>query len=110
MRIVHFNEMANLRQIDTNCSTIIWIGTKLSSSKHNDPRIKFQNNKSTNIDPSNLIPISIEDEPKLEISNVKLNVSIEDIKKWIILNKDILLEYWNCEISTTECLNKLKKL
>jgi len=68
-------------------------------------RLKFQNNYSDKFDESDLLSMTICDNPKLGKVFKKINIKdkdIEKIKQWIILNKDTLLEYAEGNMSTSE--------
>ena len=60
------------------------------------------------------ISVSIEDNPKAMLPNSidgSVSTKYEGIVSWIILNRPILLEYWNNAEYPTNCLlNSLKKL
>ena len=110
-------EMANISQNTTGLDVIIWVQTDNTQSawKHNLPRIKFQNNTATKIQINELIPISISDEPKILLKNNDLNKikisqeQINEVKLWIVKNKEILIDYWKEKITTDELFQKLKK-
>ena len=110
-------EMANISQNTTGLDVIIWVQTNntQSTGKHNLPRIKFQNNTATKIQINELIPISISDEPKILLKNNDLNKikisqeQINEVKLWIVKNKEILIDYWDEKITTDELFQKLKK-
>ena len=110
-------EMANISQHATGLDVIIWVQTNntQSTGKHNLPRIKFQNNTETKIQPNELIPISIADEPKIllkndELSKIKISkAQINRVIQWIVKNKEILIDYWEENITTDELFQKLKK-
>lgn len=106
------NEMANLSKERTNLSVIVWVQVN-NPMQHNSPRIKFNNAKGNKLVPQNLVPISISDDPQiLSKSAPKLQISSEEfnnLRKWIIDNKDALLQYWNGEIDTVDLISKLKK-
>ena len=109
--------MANISQNTTGLDVIVWVQTinTQSNVKHNLPRIKFQNNTSTKIQINELIPISISDEPKILLKNNDLNKikisqeQINEVKLWIVKNKEILIDYWGENITTDELFQKLKK-
>ena len=109
--------MDNFSQNATGLDVIVWVQTinTQSNVKHNLPRIKFQNNTSTKIQINELIPISISDNPKILLKNNDLNkikisqAQINVIKQWIIKNKEILIDYWEEKITTSELWQKLKK-
>lgn len=95
-------EMANLSKEDTNLPMIVWIQVE-SESQHNAPRIKFANNTSNSLKPTDLVPISISDNPVILSKGTKLKISSKDfeqLRQWIIKHKDNLLKVWNGEIST----------
>ena len=110
-------EMANISQNTTGLDVIVWVQTinTQSTGKHNLPRIKFQNNTATKNQINELIPISISDEPKILLKNNDLNKikisqeQINEVKLWIVKNKEILIDYWEEKITTDELFQKLKK-
>ena len=110
-------EMANISQNTTGLDVIIWVQTNntQSTGKHNLPRIKFQNNTETKVQIHELIPISISANPKILLNNNDLNkikisqAQINGLKQWIVKNKEILIDYWEENITTDELFQKLKK-
>lgn len=101
-------EMSNLRPEKTGLPVVVWVSVG-SHTKHG-PRIKIQTKIGNKINPSELIPITIEDEPK-NIENYKIDKKLfDDIKKWIKKNREVLMKYWKFEIYTDEMLKKIKKL
>ena len=110
-------EMANISQSTTGLDVIVWLQTNNTqlTGKHNLPRIKFQNNTETRAQIHELIPISISDNPKILLNNndlKKIKISqaqINGVKQWIVQNKEILIDYWQEQITTDELFQKLKK-
>ena len=110
-------EMANISQNTSGLDVIIWVQTNntQSTGKHNLPRIKFQNNTATKIQINELIPISISDNPEILLKNNDFNkikisqAQINGVKQWIVQNKEILIDYWEENITTDELFQKLKK-
>ena len=110
-------EMASISQNTTGLDVVIWVQTNntQSTGKHNLPQIKFQNNTSTKVQLNELIPISISDNPEILLENNDLNkikisqAQINEIKQWIVKNKEILMDYWKEKITTDELFQKLKK-
>lgn len=80
-------DMANLREEDTGIDAEIWVSAKFPGHK---PRVKVKKD-------SHSVSISIEDQPKvLAPKNPKLDPgTIKAVMKWVAINKDLLLEYWN---------------
>ena len=105
------NEMSNFRRDEFNLPVNIWIDGP--RNLRHWKRLKFQNNYSNKFDETDLLSMTIEDEPKLGkvIKPIRVkSKDIELIKQWIILNKDTLLEYAFGDMSTSELTQKLKKL
>jgi hypothetical protein len=103
-------EMANIEQELTGLEVLVFASPKMGS---HGPRIKFQNGYETRVtSKSNLIPMSISSRPEVLV-DVKLKISKKDlnkIKQWIILNKEVLLKYWNQEVNTREFINSIKEI
>ena len=102
-------EMDNVMQGETGLPMNVYISAK--NVKHG-PRIKVQNNYSTNTDSYNLFTITISDTPK-KIGNTGeiKKKDIDKVKSWILLNKELLLDYWYKRIESTRVvLNTIKKI
>ena len=100
-------EMSTLGRNETGIDKYnIWVSTK-GNSKHG-PRIKISSiNRSNNLD----VVISISDNPEIKTGkNIIKNIYIKEIKKWIILNKKVLLDYWFEKIITKPMLDQIKKI
>lgn len=93
-------EMANISTKKTGLPVIVWISVKFENHK---PRIKIMNKNCK-------VSISIEDKPQILVGNCKSNKIIEQVKKWIKINKNVLLDYWNMKITTDEAIELLKKV
>lgn len=107
-------EMANLSQKHTELPVVIWVETGVTrGTKHNIPRLKFQNSTSQKISTKNLIPISISEEPEILIKNFdmkNLKISRKDfqmVKEWIIKHRETLIDYWNQNFDTVELISIL---
>ena len=98
-RIAH---MVNLHQEDTGIDTVIWVS-------HECPDYKPFIMALTSL---GKVLISIEDEPKvLEPDKQPNGDDILDVVQWIVLNKDLLLAYWNDDLYPTSLmLQQIKKL
>ena len=60
----------------------------------------------------NTVSFLIKDNPEISVGKAHLLSGKEkkEVIDWIILNKDILLNYWNRRISTEELKNNIKKI
>ena len=94
--------MVNLHQGDTGIDTVIWVDHKWPN---HEPFIMALTSLGK-------VSISIEDEPKvLEPDNLFDGDDISAVIKWICLNKDVLLDYWNNNLyPTSKMLKELRRV
>lgn len=90
-------DMANLYKEDTGVNIIITATSKMPRHK---PRIKVRKNLKESFS------LSIEDDPKVLAGSPDIVTTkvLEQVRKWIALNKEILLEYWNDPLFYTKRL------
>ncbi len=85
-----------------------------NTGKHNQPRIKFQNNTSDRFQKEFLIPISIDKKNPQVLVDYDTTIlgakEINRIKQWIIKNYDVLIKYYNDEIYEEELFNNIKRI
>lgn len=105
-------EFADLVPEDTNLVAVIWV-----DGPRNMPhsrRIKFQNNTCPSLNGGEMIPVTISDDPQIPNSvKSKLNIKEKEltrIKQWIILNKQILLDYADGKLTTKQLYQQIKPL
>ena len=111
-RETELNEMANVSKNTTGLNVCIWVLSEILV-EHNLPRIKFQNNYGNKVQPQSMIPMSISDNPQILIKNIKLGISTKDFEKirsWVILNKDLLLRYWNYDATIEDLIKEIKQV
>ena len=95
----------------SNLPAKVYIRVQSRNSKR--PAMLSVSNFSNNAKPfSDKFSLSISDSPEIIIGKCKLKPGeLVVIKKWIVVNKDHLIDYWNEEETCTESLiNKLQKL
>jgi len=105
-------EMSSISQEKTGLPVIIWVQTITTNEngQYNCPKIQFQNTTSTKVDYDNVIPISIDKDPKILMKNPTIKISTEQlelVRQWIIRNYDTLISYWNGEFTTDVLMDKL---
>ena len=96
---------------NSNLPAKVYIRVQSRNSKR--PAMLSVSNVSNNAQPfSDKFSLSISDNPEIIIGKCKLKPDdLEIVKNWIILNKDLLIDYWNEEeTSTLRLLNKLQNL
>ena len=102
-------EMANIGQEDTGLSVVVYVSP---AQGNHGPRIKFMNDYGNAYDFDNTIPMTISDDPEIPVS-FKQKIKSKDlqlVKQWVILNKDILLDYWNHKITTKQMINSIERV
>ena len=95
----------------TNLPARVYIRVQSRNSKR--PAMLSVSNGSKNENPFfDKFSLSISGSPEIIIGKCKLKPDeLEVVKNWIILNKNILIDYWNEEeICTESLINKLQKL
>ena len=103
---------ATLHKNDTGIPVNVWIDDMTWKNSGHWKRMKFQPDTGDRSDIRKFIPMSIEDEPKILVKK-KTSLSsreIEMIKEFVRLNKSILLQYGDQEISIGQFMKKMKKL
>lgn len=107
-------EMATLRKFRSGLPVNIYVDDSMSYiNGGHGKRIKFQPDTGNRPITRSMIPMSIEDEPRILINNPKTSLSysdIEKIKNFVRINKQILLDLSDMKIDIGEFLKKMKKV
>jgi len=83
-------EMANISKEKTGLPVMVWISYQTGKEKHS-ARIKIRLN-------DEWIPITISDKPEVKSKEIKgKSKVINSVIDWIVLNKNVLLKYWNAK-------------
>lgn len=113
MKIHISQSMANIEPNESNVDCYLYISAQ-PDTKHKVPRIKASLTPIVRGKSRNTIEVSISDYPiQLSPKNrVVLSANVfKQVSMWIVLNKTVLLQYWNSEVvSTKQVLNSLKSL
>lgn len=97
-------EMSNLFPIDTGLAEVVWVSVKNVS---HGPRIKvFKGAAAT----GSTFSVTIEDQPKVIGKPFVSAKELKKIFKFVNLNKENLIKYWDFQMSTREMLDSIKKL
>lgn len=100
-------EMANLFPRETGLPATIWVSPR-GRARH-AARIKVCRVPGDRMVPSNTASVRIQPEPKLVEGELPA-AWLEPVARWITINRDALLEYWDGAIGTTELSGRLNKL
>lgn len=100
-------EMANLPPEETGTKAFLHCGPK-GGAKHSC-RVKVSNTLGK-MNPYDTFSIGVHD-GKIYAGHCKLSSTIlAGIRRWIFLNKDVIMKLWRSEISEREFYNQLKKI
>lgn len=102
-------EMANFGTKTTGLPMIIWVSEKRASHA---ARIKVARTYDTKVQIGNTFSVLISINPKI-VAGDKGDISPNDLKEvynWVILNRELLLKYWNHELLTDELILQLSKV
>jgi hypothetical protein len=90
-------EMANLVQRDTGLPFVVWISPK-GNARH-DVRVKVS--RSPRAVPSEMVSVAIR--PNVHVVEGKMSASdLKLLSKWVELNRDVLVRYWDGDIESTK--------
>jgi hypothetical protein len=99
-------EMANLSPKRTGLPFVVWISPKAGAP--HDVRVKVS--KGPKVHPSELIPVAIRPEVHVVSGHMTAH-DLELLRKWVALNKDVIIKYWDGDIEYTEdAIAQLKPL
>lgn len=90
-------EMANLVPQDTGLPFVVWISPR-GNARH-DVRVKVS--KNAKAIPSQMVSVTIR--PTVEVVEGSMKASdLSLLKKWLELNHDLILKYWDGTIESTK--------
>ncbi len=91
-------DMANLLPDLTGLPFVVFISQR-GGARHDDVRIKLA--RSARVRPSEMLTVALRPGPRL--IRGEMNASEFDlVRRWIELNRDVLIDYWNGDIEYTE--------
>lgn len=110
--IVHIEEddpddgffMANIGPDRTGLPFVVWIINR-GFSKH-DVRVKAS--PSFQMIPEQMVSVAIR--PEIKVVRGQMGSELTLLKSWIETNRQVLLDYWDGELPTSEALKRLKKI
>lgn len=104
--------MSNLRPQDTGVKgAIIWVsaGEFWGTDSQHGPRIKvMQGNKLTSDGLKDSVSVRLTDPP--EVLGILPGQLKKQVVRFININRDVLLRYWNFEIGTPEMVRLLRRI
>lgn len=98
---IDFYSMANLSPLFTGLPFVVWISVR-ANAKH-DIRVKVSRRRGEYISVA-LRPLRVIGDTPLPAEELRL------LDRWVALNWDTLLAYWNEELYTEQVIGRLKPL
>jgi hypothetical protein len=96
-------EMSNLLPKSTGLPVTVWVQGQTEKEKH-WARVKLEYK-------GELIPVTISDDPQIKGSKTVVPASIlSPVKRWIVINKDFLMKFWNDKGQTLDSTDLKKQL
>jgi hypothetical protein len=108
-----FFEMSNLRKQDTGLPVNIYVSSGGSVNNQHGPRIKAMVTSQDKMNPRETVSIMLKKDIQADDIigyNTVSASTLAAIREYVNLNYDVLIKYWNDEISTVEMINGLKKI
>ncbi|MBX9614528.1 MAG: hypothetical protein Q8S03_14190 [Brevundimonas sp.] len=99
--------MSNLRPSDTGLPMVVWVSNR-GHARH-DARVKVCRTPGDRIAVDDMAVVGIRPSPEL-IEGPLDGESLKLVQRWIALNADTLIGYWNSELSTRELFQNLKRI
>ena len=101
-------EMTNLRPKRTGLTMCIYVSERKGS---HGPRVKFMNGYG-DVQAEHLCTITVEDNPQIiaEEKIILKTKDINDLKKWIALNQQLLVDLWNKKIDEVDFIEQMKSI
>ena len=107
-------EMATLRKSRSGLPVNLWLDDSMAYKRSGHAyRIKFQPDKGERPITRSMVPMTIEDDPKIMGNNPKINLSNDDINKvkaFVIANKNLLLALSDMKIDFIDFVAKMTKV
>lgn len=100
--------IATLAPKDTGLPMTVYLTTR--DTDHHGARVKVSRNHGPKLSLDRLVSVSISDDPRV-VAGVGLpNQDLRLVRAWILLNRDVLLRYWNHGLSTADMIAALRPL
>jgi hypothetical protein len=99
--------MANLRPADTGLPMVVWVSER-AGARH-DVRVKVCRVHGNAIQIDNTASVSVRPQPNVVAGNLS-PADFHAVARWIEINADALVAYWDGVISTREMLQQIQPL
>lgn len=100
-------EMVSVTKAETGVDNTIWISPK-GNTRH-APRIKLAIDPPDSFDPRGETASIMIDDGKVVAGEVPSKLG-KQVRKFLDLNRDVLLEYWDYRISTKQLFERLRSI
>jgi hypothetical protein len=99
--------MANLRPADTGLPMVVWVSER-GNAPH-DARVKVCRVHGDKMQFNNTASVAVRPQPRIVAGNLS-PADLQAVSRWIVLNEDLIVAYWDNVIFTSELLQRLRPL
>jgi len=107
MKVDDLFEMSNIAREDSGLPVRIWVSSKMSVAERHGPRLKVELPGRGSPTIPVLLKMNITDSDVIGYNRLPSKILIP-LKTFINLNYDILIQYWNNDISTKQMILAIK--
>ncbi len=100
--------IATLAPKDTGLPMAVYLTTR--DTDHQGARVKVSRSHGRKLNLDRLVSVSISDDPRVVDGFGLLHQDLRLVRAWILLNRDVLLRYWNHGLSTADMMAALRPL
>jgi hypothetical protein len=98
--------MSNLFPEDTGLPFIVWVS--VGEGVRHDVRVKVY--RGGKVNPREMTSVALRPTVHVTQGEGLSGTELKALAQWIELNYDVILKYWNMEISTRQMLDSIKKV
>lgn len=102
-----FYLMANLRPADTGLPMVVWVSER-GNARH-DVRVKVCREHGEGLQYNNTASVAVRPEPRL-VAGQLAPADLAAVSRWITRNADVIVAYWEGNISTFDLPKRLRRL
>jgi hypothetical protein len=103
-----FYLMANLRPADTGLPIVVWVSER-GNAQH-DVRVKVCTVHGDKLQHNNTVSVAVRPQPRLIPPGLLSSADLQAVIRWINLNADPIVAYWDGVIGTGELMRRLQSL
>ena len=100
--------MASLAPEDTGLPMVAWISERGRSRHDARVRIALRHGRDFRPDPSAWV--SVQPDVRVVVGSAPSPSDLDQVRRWIELNRDAIVDYWNGDLLTDEAIARLRPI